>query len=286
MMVKGRALRRQNKNRRLFPGVFLPGTFFKVSFFLVLIGLLFAVPVEEGDSQARRLLSAQEKSDPPVKHSWISGKYFISRKQKVVGATVKLSQGNNKSIYLTSTDEEGTWRLNNIPEGNYRVEIFKEGFNYIEKKSVEVRFPFKTIVELQALPSMKAVGDILRWGGQTNRMSSQQPGSRGSNSCNFRGKVSAKDGTPILDAEIILKELNREANPLKAFSGSDGSFVLEKVRAGFYKLFVLTPGYLPLRFIAIIQEDTYLEATMLLQPLNYQATPSELLPSEEPIPPR
>jgi hypothetical protein len=151
---------------------------------------------------------------------------------------------------------------------------------------VEVRFAFKTIVALQALPSMKAVGDIRRWGGQTNKMISQHQSSMRSGSCNLRGKVSAKDGAPILDAEIILKDLNREANPLRSYSGSDGSFALEKMQAGFYQLFILTPGYLPLRFIAVIQEDTYLEATMLLQPLNYLATPSELLPSEEPIPPR
>ena len=68
---------------------------------------------------------AQDKTDDSVKQSWMSGKYFISRKRMVAGATVKVTSEDHKRIYVMSTDEEGIWRLTSLPEGNYKVEIFK-----------------------------------------------------------------------------------------------------------------------------------------------------------------
>ncbi len=204
----------------------------------------------------------------------------------VPGATVKVSNKAQSVIYLTSTDEEGAWRLNNIPEGNYRVEILKEGFEYIEKKKVEVRFPFRTVVELHAIPSMETVGNIRHWGRLSKEKNLPQKNEAVGGIYNLWGKASAIDGSSILNIEIRLRSLDREVNPQRTFSASDGSFALERLPAGLYDLFIMVPGYLPLRTLIDVNDDVELIAMMLLQPLDYEATPSELLSSEEPIPPQ
>lgn len=279
-------MRGKNRYSQTFAGTSLTRAFFKTFLLLSLFSILSIGLVADGFSSEEEALLAREKSEPFIKKSWMSGKYFVSRKRVVSGATVKVMDKKHESVYLTSTDEEGRWRLNNIAEGNYNVEIFKEGFEYVKKENVEIRFPFRTVVELQAIPSRNAIGDIRRWGGFSNKERLQKQGKKSSGSNRILGKAFAVNGDSLLDAEIRLKDFNREVNPLRTFSASDGSFVLEDLPGGLYDLFIMVPGYLPLRIIMDIRADVELTAMLLLQPLNYEATPSELLPSEEPIPPR
>jgi hypothetical protein len=279
-------MKSQNRGNGIFARSSLKRVFFQASLFLALFGILLIVHAGDGSSPEDKVLLAQDRNEHSVKKSWMSGKYFVTRKQMVPGATVKVMDEKHEKIYLTSTDEEGAWRLNNIPGGNYSVEIFKEGFDYIEKKNVGVRFPFRTVVELQATPSMETIGDIRRWGKLPKKKDYRQRNEAANDTFKLSGKASAIDGSSLLDTEIRLRDFNREINPLRTFSRSDGSFVLEGLPPGFYDLFIMVPGYLPLWIIMDINGDVEITAMMLLQPLNYEATPSELLPSEKPIPPR
>ncbi len=257
-------------------------------FFFILFGLSFFL----FDSFGFRIIPfdgsilAQGETGVSMKRAWISGKYYMARKQMVVGATVKVTMIGNRKVFLTSTDMDGKWSLDNLPEGNYVVELFKEGFQYIEKRSVEIRFPFKTVIELQANPSMETLGNIRRWGLKHEEKISQSDESEEGGKYIIQGTISAKEGTPIIDAEIKIRNISREVNPYKVYSRAAGEFTLEKLQKGHYEFLIMMPGYLPIHTIIEIDSNVDIIATMLLQPLNYEATPSELLPLEEPIHPQ
>jgi len=229
---------------------------------------------------------AQEAQTVRPVSGWIGGRYYISRKVNVPGATVKLGAEGGGKIYITATDENGRWDLKEMPEGRYSIEMFKEGFVPIRKNDLVVQVPFKSVVELRATPSKKSYGSIASWTpageGQSGAAGTTGASSR---AMRIQGRAMLKGGDPLADAEIILKDMMGDRNPYRARSDSDGNFFLENVPAGVYDTSVYAIAYFTLRLRLDLKTDLGMRVIMVQQPQNYQYSPSELIPPEEPLPP-
>ena len=64
-------------------------------------------------------------------------------------------------IFVTSTDEKGAYRFDALPEGVYRVRLLKHGLEPVLKDGVELRFPFRAVVEVVMEPASGAAPPAL-----------------------------------------------------------------------------------------------------------------------------
>jgi hypothetical protein len=74
--------------------------------------------------------------------------------------------------------------------------------------------------------------------------------------------------------------------PRSTLSRADGSFAVEDLSPGAWRLEILGAGYLPIRVALDLDVDSRLTALLVPQPMNYTPAPEDLLPPEEPIPPK
>ena len=83
------------------------------------------------------------------KTSVLQGRARESRTRMVVGANVRVQpQGDLTRWYLTTTDAEGAFRVPGLANGLYDVQITREGYRAEMKSGVEVKFPFRAVVEV------------------------------------------------------------------------------------------------------------------------------------------
>ncbi|MEW5807316.1 MAG: carboxypeptidase-like regulatory domain-containing protein [Acidobacteriota bacterium] len=220
---------------------------------------------------------------------WIGGRYYVSRMNNVVGATVKLTFEGGRILFITATDSEGRWSFAKIPEGIYGVDLLKEMYLPIGKTNVNVRSPFKTVIELKATPSSGAIGSIRHWSASNMRedkVPSEKVAKHGEGPVfRIEGRVVSKDGNPLPDAEFLLRDFNGERNPIRLYSDNAGYVKVENVQARLLDATVSAIGHLPLRFPLDLDGDLKIQAVMVSQPQNYRYSPSELIPSERPLPP-
>jgi len=83
-----------------------------------------------------------------------------------------------------------------------------------------------------------------------------------------------------------MQRADGKAEPRSTLSGPDGTFAIEGLSPGTWKIEVLGAGYLPIRVPLDLQADARVTATLVPQPMNYAPAPEDLLPPEEPIPPK
>jgi hypothetical protein len=204
----------------------------------------------------------------------LEGTASLDRHHRVVGAVVLASAGAGRSLsWLTSTDDKGRFVLDRLPEGTYRVELRRDGLAPVVKEGVDVRFPFRAVVEvtLGPRPSGKAVA----------RRDAAAVGKR----VRLSGSVSVRGGGPLAEARVRLVRTDGTDDPRSTLSLLDGTFAIGDVPAGAWRIEALGPGYLPVRMDLDLADDARVEAVLVPQPANYVAPAIDLLPQEEPIPP-
>ncbi len=250
-------------------------------------------PEEESAKQertSRKLADKGEDVSPSEIASgkgWISGRYYVSRRVNVAGATVKLDSGSGKDIYLTVTDERGKWNFKDIPEGKYDIEIFKEGFEQSGKRDIVLWFPFKSIIELKAIPSAKAYGSVKQWSTKRKEIqgSTGDPSGSKLTTVTINGKALSQTGEPLSGTQFILKDINGRIDPYRGTADAAGNCIIEDVRAGLYDLAISSMTYFPLRLVLDVDQGMNLHVIMVPQPQDYHYTPLDLIPPEEPLPP-
>ena len=65
----------------------------------------------------------------------------------------------------------------------------------------------------------------------------------------------------------------------------DGSFAIDELPAGGWRLEARGVGFLPLRTTLDFVDDSEVEVWMVMQPASYMPSPLDLMPEEEPLPP-
>jgi hypothetical protein len=204
----------------------------------------------------------------------MQGAAYIGRRRPVVGASVfARREGEASHYYLTATDERGAFRIDDLPEGTYSVKIDRQGLAPVFKTGIEVRFPFRAVVEvlMQPVPGAAPVAAPER-----------EPAAA---AVDLAGEVRGSDGAPLSDVALALVHAAGGADPVRARTPEDGSFAFDDLVVGDWRLEVRGVGYLTLRADLPLRRDASLTVLLVPQPPSYEPAPLDLMPPERPIPP-
>ena len=94
--------------------------------------------------------------------------------------------------------------------------------------------------------------------------------------------------TPMLYEDILKGGEGHVVHlgPIVTRTGDDGSFEVPELPTGPWRLETRIVGFLPVRVGMDFRQDTQLSVSMVAQPAGYDPSPLELMPLEEPIPPK
>lgn len=210
----------------------------------------------------------------------LEGRAYLGRNRPVVGAAVVVRPEDDRPlVWMTSTDRRGEFKLVGLDNGDYEIEVTRSGLEPVIKDDVSVRFPFRSVVDLlmaqrPALPAGDPPNDPAKTERTTN-----------GGSFDLTTAVSRQDGTPLPDVQLRLTHVDAADDPRAVRSGADGAVTLEALAPGTWRLDAWGVGYLPIRRDLRLDEDTRLELVLVRQPAEYEPSPFELMPEEEPIPP-
>ena len=202
----------------------------------------------------------------------LKGSASLDRNQPVVGASVRISPENDRSRYLlTSTDGQGLLETMDLPDGDYQVSFTKEGLTPVIKSAVNVRFPFRPVVEVtmgpgpdsEPAPSAVDSEDLL----------------------DLTGRVLTREGDPVADVTVRLVRLDGGGDPLKIRSAEDGTLTGSELAPGSWAVEVRAAGFLSIRSVLDLEGPVLLVALLIPQPASYLAPAMDLLPDEQPVPP-
>ena len=80
--------------------------------------------------------------------------------------------------------------------------------------------------------------------------------------------------------------MDESEDPRSTLTSPDGSFEVPDLTTGSWRIEVLGAGFLSARVTVDLTEDARLAAVLVQQPANYVAPALDLIPLEEPIPPK
>jgi len=210
-----------------------------------------------------------------ARFSRIQGTVILSRRNPVVGATVLLTALDPpRRVWVSSTDDRGEFRMDALPEGSYRLEARRQDLASVVRDRIALHPPFRAVIELTMHPVE---------GGATPETTAS-PGAEAAG-LHVTGRTVDRAGTPVPDARLKWVDAAGRRDPANLQSGEDGSFKLENLPPGTWRLEVLGVGFLPVRVDLPVQEDTAVTAVLVRQSAGHEPLPLDLIPPEEPIPP-
>jgi hypothetical protein len=241
--------------------------------------LLVAALLAAGTVLGARPLFAQNApaAQPAERLSRLGGRAYLQRRTPVPGATVLVHHEEHPTVlYLTSTDDEGEFRVAGLIDGFYRVRVEREGLGAQVKEGVSVKFPFRAVVELDLDPVPSQAAAKAR----IIPVATSTAGPLG-----VRGRVTDVGGEPVGEVQLRFVRLDGSEDPRVVRSLPDGSFELGGAGSGVWRLEVTGVGYLGQRMALDLHDEISLSVIVVRQPANYDPTPLELMPIEQPIPP-
>lgn len=210
--------------------------------------------------------------------SRLQGAARLGRNRQVVGATVLIRRSDETSrVFVTASDSKGQFRVDGLPDGDYRVEVRREGLSTVVKDHVDLRFPSRAVIEVTMLPADTAPDPVM-------------PPTAGESLGSVprvvvRGEVVERDGEAMPEVALRFVRTDGRADPIVTRTGDDGSFELPELPAGRWRLDTRVVGFLPIWVGMDFLEDTRLTVALVPQPAGYDPSPLELMPPEQPIPP-
>ena len=233
---------------------------------------------EEAPAPAPTPAPANPAPAGPDKKSRLQGSAYLDRNNDVPGATVIVSPSKDVGvIYVTSTNAQGRFKVDGLPDGEYRVRVERHGVKPITKEAVQVKFPFRAVIDLDMEPAAA---------GQPGKPANGAPGEAAAGApVHLSGTVRDQDAAPLADAGLRLVHTGATVDPILVTSDEDGKFDVSDVPTGTWQLTILGVGTLPIRTSVTLAKDTDLEAMLVRQPASYVPSPIDLMPPEQPIPP-
>jgi hypothetical protein len=207
----------------------------------------------------------------------ISGTAFLDRRTKVIGAVVLIANEDNPAqLFMTSTDAIGKFVSTELPEGSYRVDVRRQGYQAVVKERVALRPPFRAVVELKM---EKAAGvsmpQISNTDGQATRPSV----------VTVNGQILDEDNTPLSQIRLRLVHPTGKVDPVTVYSGTDGHFDATGLKAGHWQIEITGVGYLPIVTTFELNQASQLVLKLVKQPPDYEPSPLELMTAEQPVTP-
>ena len=210
--------------------------------------------------------------------SRLQGSASLGRNRHVVGATVLVREGTQTShVYVTASDSKGRFRVDGLPDGDYRVEIRREGLRSVVKEDVRLRFPSRAVLEVTMEPSATASAPI-----------PAPPGGASLDEVprvSIHGEMLERGGGPMAEVALRFVRADGRADPIVVHSDRKGAFELPELPVGPWRLETRVVGFLPIWVTAEVREDMRLTVSMVRQPAGYEPSPLELMPAEQLIPP-
>jgi len=242
--------------------------------FAVIPAIGFAPPASPQDAP-EKVSGAVASSTQRV--SRLGGRAYLKRKTPVVGATVLVHREDDPSnLFLTSTDAEGIFRVAGLPDGFYSVRIEREGHGAQVKEEVSVKFPFRAVVEFDLDPLSPGAGDV-------SRLIPQDASESGS--LVVQGRVVEVNADPVGELRLRFIRQDGTEDPRTVRSLADGTFEFNGLSSGVWRVEVTGVGFLTQRMAISLRGETSLTVLVVRQPPDYDPTPWDLMPSEQPIPP-
>lgn len=149
----------------------------------------------------------------------------LHKNNAVYGAVVRI-KGTDFSV---QTDSEGRWRLTNIPEAVYSLEIVKEGFAmFVKEVEVKTEIETEVVCELNSLEKL-----------------------------NIGGKVTYGNNTPLNGATVTLTPTTNISTPSKYIVSSNeaGEYSFANIYEGEYVLNVSRQGLYPFADTLILDKN-------------------------------
>lgn len=250
------------------------GTTCSITLALVLSAALSAVAVPAQTETA----AGEETGAAVVRTSRLQGRVVIDRRTSVIGANVLVQRQDDASrLILTSTDAKGVFRVDGLTDGEYRVDLTRDGLAPIEKTDVSLRFPFRAVVEV----TMKPVEGPSSGAGR-------RPESQGVMTIAplaLRGEVRDRDGAGVGEVRLRFVRIDGSMDPRLVRSSPEGTFEITDLSAGEWRAEIWGVGFLALRKTLELTGDTRLDVVLVTQPSDYRPTPLELIPPERPVAP-
>jgi hypothetical protein len=224
----------------------------------------------------------------------------FSRREKITGAMVLLSNEDKRShLIVTTTDADGMFRVEGIPQGSYRILIYRDGVRPAVKEKIRVTGPFRAVAELTVErgdepPPAVAIGLPGEAGPSTGEEEIGGPPPFFDASPSAGGltiEVTGPEGEPVEGARVLLRRIGGGVDPLRGETGEDGLLAVDRPLVGPYSVRIVSPGHLPLRIARLeVGEGNpggplWITAFLVDRPYAYPGTPSDLLPDERPLPP-
>ena len=228
----------------------------------------------------------------------IMGTVFDTKKKPLAGWMVQLSsRGDDSQLRVTGTDDNGQYVFKDLPAGTYDIEIQTENEAARKKGRIEVKPPFRNIVDFLVGPQSQEKPNLVA--GLAAEARKKAAGAAGTTAPD--GAVAADDaarqvpvrGTfldaqkrPVSEVSVTLVALEGKST-FQTFSGGNGSFAIPAVPPGRYRVLVFSPGYVPIDLKSIEVSSVSglsLSLSLVDYPLNTKERPQERLPREEPLP--
>ena len=207
----------------------------------------------------------------------IQGTALIRRNVPVIGAVVTASRdGEASRIRVTTTDARGAFKFEGLEDGRYRCEFVHDGFATLAKEGVDLRAPFRAVVEVTMAP---AAGGVVPPPAPVLPAAGESPAT-------LRGTVRDREGKGLEEVRLRLTREDGTDDPRDAVTPSDGAFGFDGLTPGRWHLEIQGAGLLPVRTTVALAEATSLDAVLVPQPADHAPQVEDLMPREEPVPPR
>ncbi len=223
------------------------------------------------------LIAAAGPPDAPTPASPASGQMrgtiSYGRHAPAVGAIVIVRpEGGASPVRAATTGTTGTFAFDGLADGAYRAEVRREGFAPVVKSGIQVRAPFRAVVE------------VLLVRGETPQEAAQ-PGGAVEGIASLTGTIRVAGGAPVAEVRVRLTRRGGADDAHTLLTDAMGGFAVRELSAGRWRLDVQGAGLLPLRADLDLAGDVALEAQLAAQPANYRPLPQDLIVPEDVIPP-
>lgn len=245
--------------------------------------------------------SAQEQQgpvpdSPPARRvvGTITGTVQDPHKKPMVGCMVQLkSKGQDGVLRVTGTDDRGAYVFKDLPAGTYDIEVGTLEDLTRRKERIEVRPPFRNIVDFEMGPQSgdKGIRDpaVLLGEALKKQATAGTPGAAAreepAGPVPVRGTFVDAQRRPIPEVSVMLLPLAGQG-VFQAFSGIDGAFSLPAVPPGRYRVLVSSPGYVSIDLKSVDVSPAYglkLSLSLVDYPLNFKGRTEDRPPPEEPL---
>ncbi len=206
----------------------------------------------------------------------------------LTGAVVMLySQVEDGTHYLTSSDPQGHFLFHSLSRGTYDLEVTLPGYRTGRKTDLQVRPPFRSIVEVLLEPGAEP---------ETSPTPVDTPAVAADEEIPERGKgvvltlqLTGPDNEPVPEGLTSLVPLSFGGNRRYERSDLQGNVSFTGQPPGRYRLVASAPGYLTVRSERIDLAPGGVSHVIVIltpYPLDYAGNLEDLLPPEEPLLPR